>query len=87
MTIAIKKHRVKFQQIKKVKPLKKVRYGYSSKRKFKRIFNNHEYSRVGQYRIKSIADQIKDSYHKHGYNALIIKSSLNYQVWIRRKEE
>lgn len=81
-----KKYRVRFQHLKKVKPLKRVQYGYAVKRKFKRTFNGREYIRVGQYRIKTIADQIKDQYHKKNYYALLIKSGKNYQLWISKKE-
>jgi hypothetical protein len=85
-SLAPKKHRVFFKYTKKVKPLRRVNYGYAAKRKFKRVFNGKEYIRVGQYRIKSITEQIKDRYHKQGYNALIIKSGLNYQLWIHKKD-
>lgn len=79
--------RFSFQHIRRVKSLKKTRYGYSSKRKFKRIFGEKLYTRVGQYRIKSIAEEVKERYHKRGYNALIVTSSKNYQLWIRKREE
>jgi hypothetical protein len=82
----VKKHRVFFKHVKKVKPLKKTRYGYSTKRKFKRTFNEREYIRVGQYRTKVIADQVKDQYHHLGYYALIIPSSKNYQLWVRKRD-
>lgn len=84
--LAPKRHRVFFKHIKKVKPLKKARYGYSAKRKFKRTFNGRIYSRVGQYRVRTIVDQIKDRYHKQGYYALVIPSSKNYQLWVSKKE-
>lgn len=76
----------RFHQISRVKPLKRARYGYSTKRKFKRTFGNHEYIRVGQYRVKSIVQQIRDRYHHNGYNALIVPSSKNYQLWVRKRE-
>jgi hypothetical protein len=79
--------RVQFIHIEKVKPLKRTRYGYSSKRKFKRKFNGREYIRVGEYRIKSIVDTIKESYHRQNYYALVVKSSKNYQLWVRHKEK
>lgn len=81
----LKKHRVRFQYLKRVKPLKRVQYGYAAKRKFKRVFNGREYIRAGQYRIKTIAEQIRDQYHKKDYYALLIKSSRNYQLWISKK--
>lgn len=84
--VEFKKHRVRFQHLKRVKPLKRVQFGYSAKRKFRRVFNGREYIRVGQYRIKTIADQIKEQYHHKNYYALIVKSGRNYQLWIRKKE-
>jgi hypothetical protein len=82
----IKRHRVFFKHTKKVKPLKRTRYGYSVKRKFKRTFNGRVYTRVGQYRVRTIVDQIKERYHKQGYYALVIPSSKNFQLWIAKKE-
>lgn len=75
-----------FTHTKRVKPIKRVAYGYATKRKFKRTFNDKEYLRVGQYRLKTIVERIKDRYHKQGYHALIVRSGPNYQLWIHKKE-
>lgn len=86
MSLTPKRHRVFFKHVKKVKPLKKTRYGYSTKRKFDRTFNGRKYIRVGQFRVKGVVDSQKERYHKNGYYALIIKSSRNYQLWVAKKE-
>lgn len=75
-----------FKFEKPVKLRTKTRFGYRKKRKAYRIFNDREYLRIGQFKIKSIAETIKNNYHKKGYYSLIVKSGPNYQIWISKEK-
>lgn len=79
-----------FKFEKPVRLLTKTRFGYRKKRKAIREFNGRQYVRIGQFKIRSIAETIKNNYHKRGYYALIVKSGPNNQVWLsteKRKDE